>query len=137
MLLLSIYTNKFDNHASVHYYLSQEVMFLPLFVYLSVCLSVCLFVCLFVCLQDIAKTIGPLYIFRGCSCFLYIFPHWLFHIYPLFYRYCFYSSRIFVTFHCTEYLKKHTINVNEMQVIISLEVMLKQGMDVHCFVWIW
>ena len=42
VLLLPIYTNKFDNHASVHYYLSQEVMLLPLFVYLSVCLFVCL-----------------------------------------------------------------------------------------------
>ena len=53
-LLLPIYTNTFDNQASVNYYLRQEVMFLPLFVYLSVCLSVCH--------QDIAKSIGPLYI---------------------------------------------------------------------------
>ena len=106
----------------------------------KLCFYLYLSICLFVCLSPgYRKKYWTVVHLEGVDAFCYNtrFPHWLFHIYPLFYRYCFYSSRIFVTFHCTEYLKKHTINVNEMQRITSLEVMRKQGMDVHCFVWIW
>ena len=126
IMLLPICTNTFDNHACICALLPQPGSYVFTFICLFVCLSVCLSVCTVVHLEGV-----------DAFCYNTRFPHWIFHVYPLLYRCCFYSSRVFVTFHCTEYLKKHTINVNEMQRITSLAVMLKQGMDVHCFVWIW